>query len=418
MLQDIDKAYIAGFLDNLDFIDTKETTRDNGRIRLRYSGKIRSEYDYCLLLIQLRYGGNIKIRNNKYKELKMGPAELGFMLEDLFDFTSRREYWEPLIEWHRIRQDNINSPLSDFYLDCRNKIKANKNSFEPIPPNSLLKQEIHNSYLGGVIDGGVYSFLNGFKPIINFSTKNPIFLNYINTQKWSTNTFCKSQYFNEKIKFEEILIKLAELSRAKKEYFHDCLKIFKNIIYGDKNLDKIEQYKNRKDIQSKPCICSCCNCIFPETFMKNSYYCEVCQKQKSKIYYEENKLECISRVRNWQKNNNWKYKHFSSKFRKRLKKLVGSCSLRKNDLIGCSPVELKNYLELLWAEGMSWDNYGWGEGKWVIDHIVPIAAFNLENEKEIKKCFHYTNLRPLWFKDNESKSDLLENGQRGRDIIK
>ena len=48
---------------------------------------------------------------------------------------------------------------------------------------------------------------------------------------------------------------------------------------------------------------------------------------------------------------------------------------------------------------MSWGNYG----KWHVDHIRPCASFNLVNEEEQKKCFHYTNLQPLWAKDNLSK---------------
>ena len=47
---------------------------------------------------------------------------------------------------------------------------------------------------------------------------------------------------------------------------------------------------------------------------------------------------------------------------------------------------------------MNWDNHG----EWHIDHHIPIASFNLLKEEE-QKCFHYTNLKPLWAKDNLSK---------------
>ena len=71
------------------------------------------------------------------------------------------------------------------------------------------------------------------------------------------------------------------------------------------------------------------------------------------------------------------------------------------NLIGCSAIELKNYLESLFADGMSWDNYGY-EG-WHCDHIRPCASFDLNDPKQQKECFHYTNLQPLWAKDNLSK---------------
>ena len=52
---------------------------------------------------------------------------------------------------------------------------------------------------------------------------------------------------------------------------------------------------------------------------------------------------------------------------------------------------------------MTWDNYG--RSGWVIDHIRPCASFNLSKSSEQKKCFHYSNLQPLWEEDNLVKSD-------------
>ena len=66
------------------------------------------------------------------------------------------------------------------------------------------------------------------------------------------------------------------------------------------------------------------------------------------------------------------------------------------------------YLENLFTKGMSWENYG----KWHIDHIVPIKYF-IDNydfsDFEIQKiCFHYSNLQPLWAKENISKNDKID----------
>ena len=49
---------------------------------------------------------------------------------------------------------------------------------------------------------------------------------------------------------------------------------------------------------------------------------------------------------------------------------------------------------------MTWDNYG----EWHIDHIKPCCGFDLTDFEQQKKCFHYTNLQPLWAKDNITKN--------------
>ena len=54
---------------------------------------------------------------------------------------------------------------------------------------------------------------------------------------------------------------------------------------------------------------------------------------------------------------------------------------------------------------MSWNNYG--IHGWHIDHIIPMDSFNLKIEKGQKLAFHYTNLQPLWAKDNIRKSNRL-----------
>jgi hypothetical protein len=77
-------------------------------------------------------------------------------------------------------------------------------------------------------------------------------------------------------------------------------------------------------------------------------------------------------------------------------------------LVGCSHEELIKYLESLWREGMSWDNYGSNEdkthcGRWHIDHIKPISSFDLSKEDQQKACFHFSNLQPLWAEENLAK---------------
>ena len=90
--------------------------------------------------------------------------------------------------------------------------------------------------------------------------------------------------------------------------------------------------------------------------------------------------------------------------RKRMRNaLLGlSKASRTMELIGCSIDELKGYLEKQFVGGMNWENYG--KNGWHIDHIIPCCSFDLTKGEEQRKCFHYTNLRPLWAVENWAKS--------------
>jgi len=74
------------------------------------------------------------------------------------------------------------------------------------------------------------------------------------------------------------------------------------------------------------------------------------------------------------------------------------------ELLGCEVPFFREYLEERWSPGMSWKNYGYRG--WHIDHIVPCAAFDLNDPEQRAKCFHYSNMQPLWAKDNFEKRAL------------
>jgi hypothetical protein len=63
-------------------------------------------------------------------------------------------------------------------------------------------------------------------------------------------------------------------------------------------------------------------------------------------------------------------------------------------------VEEKEYKS---QPGMSWDNYG----EWHIDHIKPLSKFDLTNREQFLEVCHYTNLQPLWAKDNLAKGNRI-----------
>jgi len=86
--------------------------------------------------------------------------------------------------------------------------------------------------------------------------------------------------------------------------------------------------------------------------------------------------------------------------------LKGICKSKDTiTLIGCNINQLRKHLEAQFISGMNWDNWGTGNNgkgmkEWHIDHIRPCVSFDLSKPEEQRRCFHYTNLRPLWAKEN------------------
>jgi hypothetical protein len=175
-------------------------------------------------------------------------------------------------------------------------------------------------------------------------------------------------------------------------------------------------------------------------------HCKICRKNETKTYYEKNKNDVIEKVKKYRNQNlesvrkkrmdryyknKEKESKYMSEYRKKNRKELTSKTLerRKNDpifhlihtmssrlrvfmksknlikrnrtfsIVGCSPDELKKYLESKFVVGMSWNN----QGSWHIDHIVPLSS--AQTEKEIYKLCHFTNLQPLWAEDNLRKGD-------------
>lgn len=71
------------------------------------------------------------------------------------------------------------------------------------------------------------------------------------------------------------------------------------------------------------------------------------------------------------------------------------------ELVGCSAEKLCAWIEMHFAEGMTWEN----RGKWHIDHIRPVASFE---DPADPACWHWSNLQPLWAEDNLRKGDSFD----------
>lgn len=75
--------------------------------------------------------------------------------------------------------------------------------------------------------------------------------------------------------------------------------------------------------------------------------------------------------------------------------------------LGCSIEEFKIYIEAMFEPWMTWENFGvykvGGERKWHLDHIKPLAAFDLTDQAQLEEAVHYTNYQPLCAIENIRK---------------
>lgn len=215
-----------------------------------------------------------------------------------------------------------------------------------------------------------------------------------------------------------------------------------------KMCDPKYSHKPKIDLPLDHKLCTKCKKIkHNEDFMKDSSKkdglyssCKLCTKIKSHKYYTENKIKVLKQSKEWYTNNkdrvrrNQRLWENKNRFKVNQKNIKRASIRRKQDptfrlmhnirsrirhavldqstskcsssfkLVGCTGKDLRGYLTEKFIEGMTWDNYG----EWHIDHIRPCASFDLTDEKQQRECFHYTNLQPLWAKDNLKKSSFYE----------
>lgn len=85
-------------------------------------------------------------------------------------------------------------------------------------------------------------------------------------------------------------------------------------------------------------------------------------------------------------------------------------------LLGCTPEELKTHLESLWQPGMTWENYG--RFGWHVDHIKPCYLFDFSKPEDQQACFHFSNLRPMWWRDNITRTASAAATARGQRVVR
>ena len=183
----------------------------------------------------------------------------------------------------------------------------------------------------------------------------------------------KKKYYQEKKE---------EIKRTQKEYY---LKNSEKI--SEKNKEKyysdieksrkrgVDYYENNKDIIKEK--------------QKISYY----ENNKSEQIKNRRKTDPIFRIKTY----------LGNRLRDYLKGLNYCKNSKIFDIVGCTPIELKVYIESKFVDGMCWENHG----EWHIDHIIPLSTG--KTLEDVYRLNHYSNLQPLWKLDNLKKSNKIVN---------
>lgn len=232
----------------------------------------------------------------------------------------------------------------------------------------------------------------------------------------------------------------------------NCPKCNKIISYKNKNNFNYAN-KNNTDCSKGHCsgpiinnqrCCSNCKTYKPMNYYKkNSGQCRTCRNIKAVIYNSNPKIrkkliekantsKAIAKRKLYLLNNEQQLKinrairhkermkndinyRIKMSIRGRINKILDKLQLNKPlsivESLNCEQKELMKHIESFFYphpitnEQMSWKNYGL-KG-WHIDHIIPLASFNLSNKEEYLKACHYTNLQPLWAIDNLKKGKKI-----------
>ncbi len=140
-------------------------------------------------------------------------------------------------------------------------------------------------------------------------------------------------------------------------------------------------------------------------------------KQKKKDYYEANKLKIRAEQKEWQAKNKDKLQKYQKErlvrdclyklktytknsINQSFKKLGKNKPSPTEQILGCTYIEFKIYIESQFEDWMTWDNHGNPidgvlelNKTWDIDHKIPLSS--AKDEFDIIRLNHYTNLQPL-----------------------
>ncbi len=152
--------------------------------------------------------------------------------------------------------------------------------------------------------------------------------------------------------------------------------------YKQKNKDKVSAYNREYKLKHKKYTTE-----YNKTYNKANR--KAIQKRQNKQHSERRKRDPVYKL--------------STTLRSRMNRVLKGEKRKKiSRLLGCSHEQFVKWLEFQFTSEFNFENHG---TVWHIDHVIPINKFNLLNDEDLKRCFHWSNMQPLECKKNSVKQD-------------
>lgn len=206
------------------------------------------------------------------------------------------------------------------------------------------------------------------------------------------------------IAYGKTIQKTARVEKSNlKQHNHDLADVPKAIA-------QVRRMIMKRDNMAKCPACGIIHIRESKSWAKKTNRCHSCyliQVRNAMKSYRQTGKPAIARSKRMKEDVVFKIK---TRIRQRLSKAIGryakgiTIAGSKLRYLGCSAKQAARYLQSQFQKGMTWDNYG---SVWHIDHIRPIDSYDINQEDQRVKAFHYTNLRPLYAEENLRKNRHL-----------
>ena len=212
------------------------------------------------------------------------------------------------------------------------------------------------------------------------------------------------------------------------KFKHICTQCGKEFVNDKRTVCICDKCKEDKELERKESrkvyitkVCPICGKEFVTSNSISLYCSDECKRTNNNIKGKEYRDNPLTRPKYKEAGRKYKKKRFKTDIDYKLKKTIQISilnylkkygkqgkSLHTLEYLDYTIEDFRKHLESQFKPDMNWNNHG---TLWHIDHIKPVASYKFvvdgeEDVDAIKQCWSLDNLRPLYKKENMSKSSV------------